>query len=244
MNLVIDIGNTFTKLFLFSQGKVEYFRQFDTNIEIQFEELFDNRIKPERGIICTVKDLPSKLFEEARNLVGNLVVLDEKTRIPVKNCYKTPESLGKDRLAGIAGANNIFPSKNVLAIDAGTAITFDFINESSEYVGGNISPGLGMRFRALNTFTGKLPLIEKKESFGLLGSTTEEAIVSGVQNGIIFEINSYIETLVSHYNDLKVILTGGDCFFFAHKLKYPIFAEPFLVAIGLNRILEYNVGEN
>ncbi len=244
MNLIVDIGNTLTKLFIFDDNKVIYSTNYDTNSEFSLKELFLKYTNINQAIISSVAGISENLLKSIREQVQKLILLDYLTLLPFKNLYQTPETLGKDRIAAIAGAYNIFPYQNVLAIDAGTAITFDFINESAEYLGGNISPGLGMRYGALNYFTKKLPLLEKNDKFPFLGKNTNEAIIAGVQNGLIFEIDAYIQNFSQKYNSLKVILTGGDTFFFAHKLKCPIFAEPFLVAIGLNRILQNNAEKN
>ena len=134
----------------------------------------------------------------------------------------------------------MFPSTNNLIFDFGTAITIDFINANNQYLGGNISPGLNTRFKALHHYTGKLPLIEKNEHFEMTGKTTEEAIISGVQKGIVYEIEGYIREMQSSFANLNVIFTGGDAFFFEKKVKNSIFVEPMLVFFGLNRILEYN----
>ncbi len=244
MNLIVDIGNTFTKLFVFENDEIAYFHQFNTNEKYAVNELFIEYPLITNAIISSVAEVPEELVSQIKKQVQILIMLDAETELPIKNLYKTPETLGKDRLAGIVGAYNIFPKQNVLAIDAGTAITFDFINEKGEYLGGNISPGLNMRFSALNHFTNKLPLLQKQEQFPLIGAGTDEAIIAGVQNGIIFEIESYIARFSADFAELKVILTGGDTFFFAHKLKCTIFAQPFLVAIGLNRILQNNAEKN
>ena len=127
-----------------------------------------------------------------------------------------------------------------MVIDAGTAITYDFINDKNEYIGGNISPGLKLRFRALYHFTDKLPLMEPKNYNQLYGLSTEEAILAGVQNGMIYEVDKTIEKFKEFYSNLKVIITGGDAEFFDKKLKYSFFVHFNLVALGLNRILEYN----
>jgi type III pantothenate kinase len=241
MNLIIDIGNTLTKVFIFNGSKIEYFQQYQTGSKFELEKLFLSFNKIDYSIISSVTQIPIDLISIIEKKVKQPFILNMNTVLPVKNFYKTPETLGKDRIAGIVGAYNIFPGKNVLVIDAGTAITYDFISISAEYLGGNISPGLTIRFRALNYFTNALPLIQSQENFPFMGTSTNEAILAGVQNGVIFEMNSYIDRFSHEYGDFKVILTGGDTFFFAHKLKCPIFAEPFLVAIGLNRILDYNV---
>jgi type III pantothenate kinase len=240
MNLIVDIGNSFVKIFLFDKFEIIHFERFVSDENIYKHECFKGMDGIDKAIISSVGYIPEAFIIYLKQYVKEVLVLDHKTAIPVKNLYKTPETLGKDRLAGVIGAYHIFKQHHVLAIDAGTALTFDFVNKNAEYVGGNISPGLEMRFRALNHFTKKLPMLEKQDQFPIIGQCTDEAIVAGVQNGIIFEIDAYINEMNRNYEDLKVILTGGDTFFFEHKLKNIIFAEPNLVAIGLNYILQFN----
>jgi type III pantothenate kinase len=161
-------------------------------------------------------------------------------KLPFTIEYRTPHTLGNDRIAAVAAANAQFPGQNCLVIDAGTAITFDLIDSQNVYRGGNISPGLSMRFQALHTFTQKLPLIEQSGETPLLGYSTETAIRSGVIWGVVFEIERYINELKGMYPNLQIMLTGGDSVFLADKINYPIFVDEFLVLKGLNRILEYN----
>jgi type III pantothenate kinase len=167
--------------------------------------------------------------------------LSSSTPIPLENKYKTPETLGLDRLATAIGAHELFPGKDLLVIDAGTAITFDLIERNGTFAGGNISPGLRTRFRALNEFTKKLPLIEASDDFPIIGLTTEEAIRAGVINGIIFEIDGTIDLIRKKMPEIQPVLTGGDAQFFERRLKSPIFVKFEITLIGLNRILEYNV---
>ena len=167
--------------------------------------------------------------------------MNENTSLPIKNLYKTPSTLGKDRIAVAVAANYLKPNTNVLVIDAGTTITYEFIDTKGQYLGGNISPGMKMRFNSLHTFTKKLPLIEHTENSDLLGNDTKSAISSGIINGIIFEMDGYINTLKEKYADIVIFLTGGDTFFFESTLKNRIFAHKNLLLIGLNRILNYNV---
>ena len=151
--------------------------------------------------------------------------------------------MGKDRIAAMVGAFDLYPDTNVLVIDAGTAITYDLLNDKGRYLGGNISPGLEMRYKALHRFTDKLPLVNQGNMEQLYGQTTEEAIRAGVQHGIVFEADKAIDTFKEFYNNLKVIITGGDAKFFDKKLKNSFFVHFNLTALGLNRILEHN-GEN
>ena len=166
--------------------------------------------------------------------------LDHLTRLPIENIYETPETLGKDRLAAAIGANELFQDQNLLIIDAGTAITYDLVSKKNQFVGGNISPGLEMRFKALNHFTDKLPLISYSDEFQTIGTNTTDAIRAGVQNGILFEMAQTMELFNRNYQNLHIIMTGGDSNFFDKKLNYSIFVHFNLTLIGLNRILEYN----
>jgi len=177
-------------------------------------------------------------------MLRQFIILSAETPLPIQNAYKTKLTLGYDRIADAVGAYSMFPGVNVLIIDAGTAITIDLLTAEGEFYGGNISPGLDLRFRALNEFTSKLPLIKKKEYHPFLGKTTEEAILSGVLSGAAFELDGYIDKLRIQYPDLKIILTGGDIKFFVKKLKNIIFVHSNLNLTGLNRILEYNVEKN
>ena len=146
-----------------------------------------------------------------------------------------------DRIASACGAFQLFPRENTLSIDAGTCITYEFTDADGNYRGGGISPGLNMRFKAVHTFTAKLPLISAKQNAPLVGNTTETSIQSGVINGLIAEIDGIIDRYQREFGAVRVILCGGDTRFFENQLKASIFASPELVLIGLNSILNYNV---
>ncbi|MBP3679347.1 MAG: type III pantothenate kinase [Bacteroidaceae bacterium] len=239
MNLIIDIGNTVAKLAVFDQGEpLEVVRC--SNQTLESLPMLCKKYPIEKGILASVIT-PSCMVKE---LLGRLdfpvMKLTHETPIPIKNLYKTPETLGADRLAAVVGANGIKPNHDLLIIDAGTCITFDFIDKHGQYHGGNISPGMEMRLKALHTFTNKLPEVQAEGDLPTYGQTTETAIRSGVYQGIAFEIAGYIRQLKKIYPQLLVFLTGGDKFSFDTNLKSSIFADSFLVLKGLNRILEYN----
>ena len=247
MNLVIDFGNTFTKFFIFNDDEI-ILQEVEENI-IFFEKsiFFKKKIEKLKKkflikacILSSVTNFHKTFLSFLNEEFNFFCILDEKLNLPIKNLYKTPKTLGKDRLAGVIGGNHLFANQNILVIDSGTAITFDFLNEKNQYLGGTISMGLQMRFKALNHFTQKLPLCKAKNDFEIIGNNTETAIISGVQNSIIFEVEGYIENLKQTYPNLKVIFTGGDAFFFDKKLKTIIFVVSNLVAIGLNKILNFN----
>jgi type III pantothenate kinase len=170
--------------------------------------------------------------------------LDETVPVPVRIEYETVKTLGKDRIAAVAGAGYLQPGQNLLVIDAGTAITYELVEAAGIYKGGNISPGLTTRFRSLNRFTKQLPLVQEQAQVPLIGTSTESAILAGVVNGITFEMDGYIDALKVKYNDIYVYLTGGHAFYFENRLKNRIFVAPNLVLLGLNRILEYNAAKN
>ena len=195
-----------------------------------------------QGIVATVVDLSERVLSDLAALPFPLLWLNHQTPLPVVNLYETPETLGYDRIAAAVGANERFPDRDVLVIDAGTCITYEFIDSKGQYHGGNISPGMQMRFKALHQFTGRLPLVDANGRKLLMGRDTETAIRTGVMKGIEYEISGYIESMKHKYPELLVFLTGGDEFSFDSSVKSIIFADRFLVLKGLNRILNYNNG--
>ncbi len=240
MNMVIDIGNTRIKLALFNDRDLMFNVPLDELKVEHLQILTDEHPQLKKAILSTVREYPAEVKHFLSTRFEQFIELNHETPVPITNCYKTPETLGLDRLAAAIGAADMFPNQNLLIIDAGTAITFDLVSEKNEYLGGNISPGLETRFKALNQFTGKLPLIGVKDDFQAIGTDTESAIRAGVQLGVIFETEQYITYFNTLYKNLKVIITGGDAKFFDKKLKNSIFVHFNLTLLGLNRILEYN----
>ena len=194
-------------------------------------------------ILSSVCAMDEKITDILSQKASNFMELTAATPVPINNLYKTPETLGKDRLAAVVGAHSLFPDKDVLVFDAGTALTIDFIDKEGNYRGGNISPGLNMRFRALHEYTQKLFLQSQSDDYQFVGNDSASAITSGVQNGIIFEIDCYIDHFVKQFPKLVTILTGGDVNFLVDKIKRYIFAEPNLVFIGLMKIIEFNINK-
>ena len=238
MNLVFDIGNSSTKLAVFNEGeKITVFRSRDYSCEKLDKKLSVYKI--DRAIISSVKEIPEFIIDLLSVNIPFVHILSHKSKLPFKNEYETPETLGTDRIAAVAGAYNIFPGEKILVIDAGTAITFDFLSGNS-YKGGNISPGLRMRFKALNRFTGKLPLLTPESEYLFPGKNTAGAITGGVISGMIYEINEYIRTFEEKHSEAKVVLTGGDGEFFKDKIDKRHVYMPDIVIDGLNFILEYN----
>lgn len=244
INLVIDIGNTRTKLALFNQHDLMFNVPVEQLTVNHLQMLKYEHIQMNRAILSGTREVDSRLIEYLKENFEQFIELDHQTKLPIANLYETPETLGKDRLAAAIGANELFPNQNILVIDAGTAITYDFVSAENQYLGGNISPGLQMRFKALHQFTGKLPLVDNSAYFPELGKNTTEAIRAGVQNGIIFEIEKTIELFSNKYSDLQVILTGGDSVFLDQLLNEEVLVHLNLTLIGLNRILEFNAIKN
>jgi type III pantothenate kinase len=238
MNLIVDIGNTSTKLAVFD-GKIKLSQARINELTCEEIEKDLSGFKIQKAIVSTVRRLSPLISELVFSNIPLVHVLSHKSLLPFKIDYDTPETLGPDRIAAVAGAFNMFPEEEVLVIDAGTAITFDFLS-GSVYKGGNISPGLTMRFKALNKFTSKLPLISSVESFTFPGRNTTDAILAGVITGVTYEINEYIRTFENNHTDFKIILTGGDSEFLKNKINYHITYMPDIVIDGLNYILEYN----
>lgn len=238
MNLVADIGNTLIKTAVFSGDQI-IFEQKAELCDPDSIWITAEKFPVKNAIISSVTGEIANISDRLKN-IDFLLIADHSTPVPIKNSYQTGETLGFDRLAAAVGAYTIFPGSNVLVIDAGTAITIDIITGSGEFLGGNISPGLDIRFKSLNYYTKKLPLIKKEGVIGLTGKTTEEAIRFGVWNGILYELNGYIDDYKLKFEELKIILTGGDHKYFDKKLKNYIFVDSNLNLKGLNQILQYN----
>jgi type III pantothenate kinase len=238
MNLIVDIGNTSVKLAVYKSGSVvSFFRISDLSCEDIESKLKGYKI--ERAIISSVKDFNPFLSELLFSNIPFVHILTHKSKLPFKIGYETPETLGTDRIAAVAGAYSKFPESEILVIDAGSAIKFDYIS-SGLYLGGNISPGINMRFRALNSFTDKLPLVSITDKYETPGRNTTGAIAAGVITGVTYEINEYIRTFEKKHSDFKIILTGGDSDYLKNKINHQITYMPDIVTDGLNNILDYN----
>ena len=240
MQLVIDIGNTRVKAALFEQNNLVHFFVFDDTDAFLKANILD-KYQIENCIVSSVVD-GIEAFVEYLKKKGPVLTYSIQTPTPLKNCYESPFTLGSDRLAAAVAGNFLFPNKNVLVIDAGTCIKYNFINKDNEYIGGAISPGLKMRFKALHSFTSRLPLLETDENFDtLIARNSNDNILAGVELGAVAEINSFMEQYKTLYPDIQVVLTGGDVNFFEKRLKKPIFADSYLILKGLNIILEHNL---
>jgi type III pantothenate kinase len=240
MNLVIDIGNTRIKIAVFQNSKLIHNEGITKENLVNNAMLLIKKFDCTNAIISSVGSLKKSQIDQLRTEI-NLIELNFKTKVPFKNSYSTPKTLGVDRIALISSAISKFPNKNVLVIDTGTCITYDFLDSKGCYFGGAISPGINLRYKSLHTFTDKLPLLAPVDTNQVIGRTTEESIHLGVINGTINEIDSFINQYRKKNKDLTVVLTGGDANFLANKLKNGIFANPFFLLEGLNNILIYNL---
>jgi type III pantothenate kinase len=240
MNLIIDIGNNCTKIAIFDGEKkaVSFrIRQFTPERMDKMCEPYKKKL--DKAIVSSVRDIPHFVIDLLTHGIPYVHILSYKSVLPFKTEYETPETLGPDRIAAMAGAFYHFPGKKILIIDAGTAVTFDFLSGKT-FKGGNISPGLSMRFKALHRFTGKLPLGSSTIKYSSPGRNTMEAITAGVVNGLIYEINENIRTFEKKYPGIKMIITGGDSGYLRDRIYYKVEYMPDIVFEGLNYILEHN----
>ncbi len=241
MNLIVDVGNTNVKLAVFQDSAMLHKEVIDIDeIEIKIQELIKKQPLLNKAILSSVGSLSKEQLAEITKHLET-IVLSHNTKVPFINKYKTPNTLGVDRIALVSAAVLKYPKKNVLIIDAGTCLTYDFINTKNEYLGGAISPGISTRYNSLNNLTANLPLLKRKAPKKLIGNSSKESIHSGVINGISMEIDGIVKKYHKKYKDLTVILTGGDAIFLAKKMKRKIFVHQHLVLMGLNKILDYNV---
>lgn len=243
MNLIIDVGNTRVKVAVFELNRIKEVFTFKRLKIIPELKKIMNNFSVSASIISSVVTFSDKTQQELVRLL-NPIFLNSETKVPFNNLYESPKTLGVDRIALISAAIIKYPNKNVLVIDAGTCMTFDFVNKEKEYLGGAISPGIVMRYKALNSFTSKLPLLETKEISSFIGVNTITSIHSGVINGVCNEIAGVINQYKSKYKDLTIVLTGGDTYFLAKQLKSGIFAHPNFVLEGLHTVLTYNLAND
>ncbi|MCB0651192.1 MAG: type III pantothenate kinase [Saprospiraceae bacterium] len=240
MNLAIDIGNTRMKIGVFDGDQLVMKTVCETVEPEKIIELATNH-NVENIILSTVAKGLNKTLIKILKEKYFFLELDEHTPLPVKNLYKTPATLGKDRLAAIVGAQSLSPGKNCLVIDAGSCITYDILMADGRFLGGNISPGVKMRLKAMHTFTENLPLPTDTDTDFNWGNSTETALLNGARLGTLLEMQGFIDLCANEFGKTNVFLTGGDAESFANKFKKKIFVHSNLVLIGLNKILNHNV---
>ena len=242
--LALDIGNTAVKYGCFEANELLESATGQTAAQVHDAVL---RLQPQHVVVASVAEPTARWAEELRELVPGKVLefVPATTPLPIGNAYATPHTLGADRLAAAVGAAWLLPGRPVVIVDAGTAIKCDLVTADAVFRGGSISPGLAMRFQALHTFTGRLPLITRPETpafaVPLTGDDTQAAIRSGVLNGAAAEVSGMLAEYAAQYPGLAVVLAGGDAGFFRARLKGPIFVVPELVLMGLHRILVHHV---
>ena len=240
MNLIIDVGNTLLKLAVFDKnGFVSKKSCLVSEFEDTLTIISSNYPDISNCIVSSVGIFSKKQLKALQEKYA-VIALTHETKIPFHNEYATPTTLGVDRIALISAAAIQYPDENVLVIDAGSCVTFDFLTEENKYLGGAIAPGLQMRYKAVNTFTASLPLLETEAPENFIGNTTEQSLHSGIFQGMIFEIEGFIKAYREKYPHLTVILTGGDAQLLQKNLKKGIFANSIFLLEGLHYILELN----
>ena len=240
--LVVDIGNTLIKLAVFKSDTLVFETKAKSFLVRDIKALKD-KYGFQSCIYMNVRANEPRFIQHLRRN-NHLYKVDYKMKLPIKNSYKTPETLGMDRLVSMIAAQALYQGQNVLVVDMGTCIKYDFIDSKGKYHGGNIAPGLFMRIKSMHTMTGKLPLVKPKYIKSILGKTTEEALQNGSVLAIKLEIEGFIKTLTKKWPKIKVILTGGDSKYFGEIIESKIFVLPELNLIGLNETLKFLVANN
>jgi len=240
MNLVVDIGNTYFKFAVFKKNELVFDDYFEASLFLErVKGIFKEYPAISRAIIASVGELDKKDLD-VLSLFCKVHVLSSTSKIPFKSSYATPQTLGIDRIALATAAFYYNQNGNTLVIDAGTCITYDMVNDFNEYLGGAISPGINMRYKAMHLQTAKLPLLVKEVPLDFIGNSTNNCIHSGVVYGVGHEIDGVISQYAQRFQYLTVILTGGDSHFLSKRLKNTIFADSKFLLKGLNYLLEYN----
>lgn len=242
MNLCIDQGNSRVKVALFKKdGRIVKNLLYKSFTSADVERLFS--LYPiSDSIISSVANIDPAVVNTLNRLSKHFILFDYLTPLPIANRYETPETLGQDRIASAVGASYLCANQNLLIVDAGSAITYDFVSIEQGYLGGNIAPGIKMRLTVLSQMAKKLPKVDVEQNAltPLFGKNTKEAIAAGVIRGIWFEVKGYMRTLTEQGIEFTTCLTGGNAPYLLGAVKEDVRFEPHLVLIGLNRILEYN----
>lgn len=249
MNLCIDVGNTQAKLGVFravqseqddlNRNLIDFIRLDDLTIAA-LEDIF-LKYNIRHAILSSTRGEHVDLMTFMQERLNMAIKLSSQIPVPITSQYQTPKTLGNDRLAGAVAATVLFPNEHVLVVDAGTCITYDFVTAEKVYMGGSILPGIEMRFNAMQHFTAKLPLVEMEELETFIGTSTKTSMQTGVLQGVLHELRGFKTQYGQEFGNIRVIVTGGDASYFESQLKNEIFAQPKLVLVGLNRILDYNI---
>ena len=240
MNGCIDMGNTSTKIAFFEGEKMQSHHMVENHLE-EIIALVESH-QPDRVLVSSVgnEELTHQVIEQISQLC-DVQLLSTKMKTSFSNAYQSLDTLGLVRFAAVAGAYHLYPNQNVLIIDAGTCLTLDFVDKEGVYQGGSILPGLQMRLQALHQLTNRLPLIESEWPEDFIGKNTKQSIQTGVLQGMVHELDGFIEQYRAEYGKVILILCGGDAHFFESRSKNEIFAHPNLVLEGMNSILNINI---
>lgn len=243
MNLIVDMGNTLTKIAVID-GNNEVLQEWRSDVlsEAQLDEAV-GRYSPVGAIVSSTRGDEERVCAMLEGRIERVLRLGPQTPVPIGIDYATPQTLGPDRVALAVGAVEMFGLGDMLIVDFGTAITIDLV-QNGVFRGGNISPGVDMRFRALHEQTARLPMCSEADVSELLGDSTATAIEQGVMRGVFYEINGYVESFRKKNSEIRIIFSGGDAKRFVNRIKNTIFASCNMMYVGLNRILEYNAAEN
>lgn len=240
MLLAIDVGNTQIKSAVFEQNTLLYKYVFPySDWQLEVKNILKKFSKIDNIVVASVGKIEKSAFLDFEN-VAKVSFISAESRFPFQNLYTTPKTLGIDRMVLVSGAVLQFPKENRLIIDAGTCITYDFVDENDNYLGGAISPGIRLRYESLHNYTAKLPLLLKENPENYIGNSTNQSIHSGVINGVSLEIEGFINAYYVKHENFIIILTGGDADFLAKRLKNTIFANPNFLLESLNQTFQYN----
>ncbi|QBN18887.1 type III pantothenate kinase [Flavobacterium nackdongense] len=241
MILAVDVGNTRIKAAVFEDNTLlEHFAFLKTELEKSIQNILEKYKNTTDLVVASVSKVEKEAFVRFETRL-NVHFISHSDAFPFVNCYETPQTLGIDRMVLATGATIQYPKQNRLVIDAGTCVTYDFIDENDNYLGGAIAPGLQLRYASLHNFTAKLPLLSLESPKHFIGKSTSESIHSGVVNGLVYEIEGYINELKSQYSKFIIILTGGDTVFLAKRLKNTIFANSNFLLESLNQTFQYKI---
>ncbi|MFV0366150.1 MAG: type III pantothenate kinase [Mangrovibacterium sp.] len=235
MILLVDIGNTLCKWALADEQRI-----VEEGFTVIFNECYIESLQAkgkqfDTVVICSVRMLSERL-EEYLSVHFKYQRIQHNQALPLAIDYATPETLGMDRVVAAIGARSLFPNVPLLVIDAGTAITVDYVSADGVFQGGNIAPGIQLRFQSLNEHTDKLPLVQAKAEFDAIGKDTESAIRAGVQQGVVNELSSYVAKAREQYSNLQVVLTGGDALLISKNMVENLTVEKNLIFIGLKQV--------
>lgn len=237
MQLCIDVGNSFAKMAVFKDHEIKHFTRV-MNLKISdIEEICE--LFPIESVIYSASGQDNQDIIRHVQTFEHHILLKHTTPMPIRIKYKTPSTLGKDRIASVMGAYSLYPGENVVIVDMGTCITYEVLTKEGDYLGGNIAPGVEMRLKAMHQFTAKLPLVEFDEIDDWIGYSTETAIRNGAVLGTIMEVESFLVRAKEKFGQIRTILTGGAADFFAKKINSEIFVDQYLVHRGLNEILRH-----